>query len=176
MIDNNHRLDIRHRKVLAAIEDYGSFLEVGPGNAKCSLYLLRKSKDVEMIDIDTDNMRNIEEICNREGLKFVFFNQNILTFRTERKYEVVFACQVIEHIEPWKQAVRSMIDLATKAVILTTPVGNSFHSPDHKHFFKPIDFDWLKAEFGKRMFIYTTPTKPADIDRVKYCFVVEIYK
>lgn len=86
-------------------------------------------------------------------------------------YDCVFASEVIEHIEDYKLAVNEMIRIAKKKVVITTPIGKSFSSPDHKHIFSIKDFRFIK----ERMITDSIITKLADRETGQRCFYMEIF-
>jgi len=169
--------NIEHNKVLAAIENYNTFLDVGSGPGNCAEYLLNRNKDVELLDITTKYKIKMKRYFIEHKLKFIFHHSDILKFRTKKKYDIVYACEVIEHIRDWKAAIKKMLNLATCGVVLTTPVKDGFYDPDHKHEFKGSDFDWLKKRYKDKFFIYKTITVKLNLTNPrKRCFIIEIYK
>jgi hypothetical protein len=163
-------LCILYQEILKIVKPFDTFLEVGPGFGDFSLYLLSLGKKVEMLDIKENDLIPMKKICEEKGYNYIFHLQNTIEIVLNKTYDVVFAAEVIEHIEDYKKAIFNMIKLAKHKVILTTPVGGSFYSPDHKHCFSAADFKFIDKPYKIR----SIATKKIDISTNKRAFLIEI--
>lgn len=157
--------------VLEAIKGFGSFLEVGPGIGSLSLYLLSIGKTVRLLDIVAEQLDAFRVLCARMKYLYVLYHQDIVTASLPSDFvDCVFAVEVIEHIEDYQEAVRKMISLARKKVVITTPAGGCFSDPGHVHVFSAEDFTFIPCPYA----LVTTATKEIDIKTSKRVFFIEI--
>ena len=176
-------LDRRHQFVIERVMAHQpkSVLEVGPGTGKLGWHLFfREGVGVAFLDNDLDNLRAIQAFAVSQGVRTIeYFQEDIGASRQPLAQgigDVVVACEVIEHVPDWRQAIGNMMTLARKAVVFTTPVGYSFDDPGHVHHFKAQDFLWLAAFEDWAFNLWTMPTKLADIKTEQACFVVELIR
>lgn len=168
-------LDRRHQMVIDLVwrADYlptavPTYLEVGPGTGKLGLALDDALGIVTFLDVDPYLLSAIK--AKSEDVEAI--EADISTWQADRQWDVVIACEVIEHVGDWRAAVRNMMAAARHRVVMTTPMGNSYYDPGHVHQFAIKDFAWLRQETGWRVNLLATITKEEDIDRNQMCFVV----
>jgi len=159
-----------YQEVLKIINPFDEILEVGPGYGEFSLYLLNQGKKVEMLDIKEDDLVIMKKICEEKGYNYSFHLDDISTSKLSKTYDAVFAIEVVEHIEDYKDAILKMMSLAKYKVVLTTPVLNAFYDPSHKHFFLEPDFEFIKSYKIKKI-ITAKVDIPVEWKRV---FLIEI--
>lgn len=168
------KLDIRFVRVLKKLEGMESVLDVGSGNGKLALHLLREGKKVDLFDNTDEYMAKFRELTTNEKLDYHFYLDDITNpehyHLLTNQYDAVVACEVIEHIPKYKRAIKNMMAFAKKKVVLTTPIMNCFYSPTHVHDFNYDSFDFLDYQFS----IEKSYTKKADISRDKKVFIVDI--
>lgn len=161
---NKELLDIRHIKMLEEIKDYTRILEVGPGNGRLGLLLLKKGKEVDLLEVSfTEEQKIMKEVCDEFNFPHnLFIGKLPYQHNIKRTYEVVIVSEVIEHVPNYQEAIEDLLKLTEKKLILTTPVEKSYFSPEHVHFFKEEDFEFIKKDFGFTYSIEKIKTKILD--------------
>lgn len=177
-------LDVRFRRVIRKIGTAKDILEVGFGTGKLAMYLMSQGHNVDLLDIDDSYVSAFEEVAwRRLGKKrdtsYKFIQHDIgktkglprpIKDLLVKKYDTVVACEVIEHITEYRNAVSNMIACARRQVVLTTPYRNLFYSEDHKHVFEYEHFYFLAYQYS----IERSFTKPADIRKGKIVLIIDI--
>lgn len=84
---------------------------------------------------------------------------NVFEMNLEGSFEIVTCLEVIEHLEDWKDAVRNLLKIATRKVIITVPYREQIpeeicihcHKPTprygHLHSFDESSFDEFKQDY-----------------------------
>jgi len=162
-------LDRRHQAYLEDIRHCDSFLEIGARDGKSSLYLASLGNDVTCIDIKWDP-RELISFCEQSKIDISYIEGDFLSYEFDKKFDCVFAAEVIEHIDDWSAFLKKMISLSSKYVVVTTPVGRSFFDPGHVNFFKEDDFYYLSEYGGLR--IERLYTKESDKKSGQQCFYI----
>jgi len=91
--------------------------------------------------------------------------------------DVVVASEVMEHLRFWKDALKNLLQITKKKLILTFPYGNSYLDPDHKNFWNDDsikEFEELVAP--NKIIINKIITKPDDVKNNQLIYLVEITK
>jgi len=167
-------IDRRHKKVIDHVLPHGHILEVGPGIGKLAVYFASQGRPYSMVDIDRSKLLTYYEYIGNEikTPSHVFKEPWEWSMLPDDVYTTVIASEVIEHVSDYKWIVNEMLRVAICNVILTTPVGKSFFSPEHLHFFKEEDFDFIPYDYT----IEKIYTKESDIENEQQCFFIEISK
>lgn len=171
-------LDRRYQKVIELMKNFNTFLEVGPGTGTVSFYLLSQGKKVSMLDLSDEDLTVFKSACEKYKYPYIFHKGNIAEpiffvqsfYELSKPFDVVFACEVIEHITDYQKAINNMIELARSKVVLTTPVLAGYYSPDHKHFFLEQDFEFIEHPYTIERII----TKEDDLLYGQENFLIEI--
>jgi len=164
-------IDRRHKRIVDAVEGCGHICEFGPGNGKLGVYFISKGIPVSFVDISRERLRDFYTHIGDEVSVpcFVYSEPWELRFLPDDGFGAVIAAEVIEHVKDWKRLIVEMIRIARKKVVITTPVGESFWDPGHKHFFEKSDFDFLD-----NFTIEEIITKEGDKQTGNRCYLVEI--
>jgi len=165
-------LDRRHQKIVEAVPAESNVLEIGPGDGKLGVYFISKYQPYYMIDISKKRLFSFYEHIGNE------MKTPCYVFEEPWEWEIlecniaqtVIAAEVIEHVDDYKWMINEMIRLSRGKVILTTPVGQSFFSPDHKHFFSEEDFEFIERPYT----IEQIATKESDYETGQRCFFIII--
>lgn len=89
--------------------------------------------EADGVDIDPD----IIPVCKKNtGARLWQMLENV-----DRKYDVVTAVSVVEHVEDYKQFIKGMWKRVDKGgiLIIIVPIGKELDSPDHFHWFNFYD-------------------------------------
>ncbi len=181
---NQPVLDVRFKRVLKKLGKAQNVLEVGFGTGKLAMHLMAWGINVDMLDISEAYMPVFEEVASRRlgrkrGTDYQFIQHDIgatkglprhLKSKMIKRYDTVVACEVVEHIQEYRNAVSNMIACASKQVLLTTPYRNTFFSDDHKHSFEYEHFYFL----GYQYTVERSFTKAADMPKKKMVLIIDI--
>jgi len=90
---------------------------------------------------------------------------------------VVICSQVLEHLKDYKQAVKNLLELAERRIIITIPYDRSFASPDHVNIWNNDSVD----EFYDMCEPYSVAisrirTKIKDIQLKQWCYLIVVDK
>lgn len=112
-----------------------SLLDVGSGRGR-SLWPILNELDVSILCVDPIEWRcDVINAVHNGGVKKVkATNKDILDFISDTRFEVVTALEVLEHIPLATQALKKIMDLAIKFVVITVP-SKPDNNPEHVHFF-----------------------------------------
>lgn len=167
-------LDHRYLCVLERIAAYETYLEIGTGQGMEAVFLASMGKSVKTIDVSDqhlpDILKYIGEKNNVPDVELTIADFNDHDFNP---VDVVFACQVVEHVRDYKAFVNKMIATAKKRVVITVPKGRCFYDPGHVHFFKGQDFDFIK-EVDHHVEIDEIITKPKDLYTGDRALIIDI--
>lgn len=164
-------LDLRDLEVVKLLpEDINAtILTVGSGTGRIEWHIRTRGYNV----LATDIARKVEwdDASNR-----TFQIMNIMKPNQEQR-DVVMCLQVIEHLSDYKTAVRNLIKLAKKRVIITTPYKYSFNDPGHCNHWDNDSINVIK-EIAKpyKVTISKIITKQKDLETGQRCFLICIDK
>jgi len=127
-------------------ENFDTVLDVGCGGGRLSYALVQAGYKVTAIEPAYWYRKKVQEFISThlsDG-NFTMLDGDIhnLDFPDDL-FDVVISAATIEHIEMPEKGVGELIRIAKKCVIITTPVGNTCLSPDHRHVFFRQDIDEL---------------------------------
>ncbi|MEW6417130.1 MAG: methyltransferase type 11 [Nitrospirota bacterium] len=114
-------------------------LEIGPGRRVVTDYLIKAGLDISSCDIDPKIKADYH--CNLEDIPL------------EMSYELVFCCEVLEHMpyEKFYPSLKKIYSLTTKYALISLPQRH------HLFYFKIIimnrtlfEFKWIKPIFRKK--------------------------
>ena len=165
-------LDRRHEKVVKAVPNEGAVLEVRPGDGKLGVYFLNRGQPYSMIDVSRKRLFSFYEHIGMDLSVPCFCFNDMWEWAVipSDSYNSVIACDVIEHVSDYRAMVNEMIRISRHRVILTTPVGQSFFSEEHVHFFEEKDFEFIDKPYT----IEQITTKASDEQSGQRCFYIEI--
>jgi 2-polyprenyl-3-methyl-5-hydroxy-6-metoxy-1,4-benzoquinol methylase len=101
-------------KYLSKIKNIDNFIEIGGFPGVFSAYFYTKGcKSVSLLDfyVDESMVRNFEKINNIPENTIQCIESDFFTFKTNKKYDVVFSFGFIEHFEDTKDVIKRHVEL-----------------------------------------------------------------
>lgn len=100
----------RYRKMVGSIRRGSYFLEVGPGNGDFLKYLVKCGFKGEAIDISEKSIADIKrDLGSTTGV--IVKKDSIFTYKPKRKYDLISAFEVLEHIKDDVGAIKRIYSL-----------------------------------------------------------------
>lgn len=162
--------EMKFKAILDAFpKEWESVADIGCEQGTLTNYLKKQfpEKKVLAIDVVDKNRYNLDVILwdiqedPPEGLEA----------------DVVVASEVLEHIRWWKDALKNLLKITKKKLILTFPYGNSYLDPDHRNFWDDYSIEEIKELVAPyKITINKTITKPDDVKNNWLIYLVEITK
>ena len=90
---------------------------------------------------------------------------------------IVICSQVLEHLKDWQLALENLIKLTEVRLIITVPYRHSFHSPGHVNFWDEtsvVEFNYFCRPYS--VAISKIRTKPEDVERGQWCYLIVVDK
>ncbi len=123
---------VRNFLVYSTIKKYSeqvrNICEIGCGVGNLSSKLGRKGYKVDAFDLD----RNAVALAKRHNKNnnVNFFTKDVLTLRTNKKYDMVLAIEVIEHIKNDAIAIKNIARILKKNgfLLVTVPVNEKYRT------------------------------------------------
>jgi ubiquinone/menaquinone biosynthesis C-methylase UbiE len=191
----NLNLDIRHISIIDALpihEALNEVLTVGCGSCKIELWLIQNGFDVTSSDfLEEASKFNFDEQRKLIGSHEIeIINSNILDIETfpKKSYESVICSEVLEHLPDYTLALKNLLSLAQKRLILTVPWKRSFDdtSPPPKGHcnywndvvsgvFKDIN-EFIDLCKPHAVSIQKIRTKPKDVSMRQYDYLIIVDK
>lgn len=127
-----------------------SLLDIGPGRGVFLLPLLNAFPDLPITSIDildhrVDMIKKISE-GGYKNLTALKMDVKCLEFE-DKFFEITTALEVLEHIEDYKSAIKEIIRVTTKYIIISVP-SNKDNNPEHINFFSNLEMKEIFSEFG----------------------------
>lgn len=102
----------RYKKMVDRIKKDSYFLEVGPGNGDFLKHLIKKGYRGEAIDISEKSIQDLKkDLGEIPGIKIK--KDSIFTYKSAKKFDLVSAFEVLEHIENDEGAIKRIYSLLT---------------------------------------------------------------
>lgn len=109
-------------------------LDIGCGEGKDSVFLARCGYKVSAFDISDAGIEKTKRLADRANVFIDVFKANILDFRLERKYDILFSSGVLHYIKPeMKEEIFANYKEFTEAGGI-----NAFHQFVDKPFISPV--------------------------------------
>lgn len=159
--------EMKNKQIIDLIpEGTKTIADVGCGEGILTRYL-KKKYDVTPFDIEDKN---------RFGLTDVRI-WDITEDPPEERYDVVIASEVLEHIRWWKDALKNLLKITDKKLILTVPVGNSYYDDGHVNFWDDQNIHEIgEVALPHQTIIKKGITKPEDTRLHQLAYFIEIFK
>jgi len=94
-----------------------------------------------------------------------------------KQVDVIICSQVLEHIKDWQVALKNIIEIAQRKVIITIPWEKSYYDPDHKNFWNDFNIgDIEEVAEPYRISIRKTITKKEDFLSKQRIYFINIWK
>ena len=157
------------REVLGLIPpvEMKNILEIGCGNGQSSVFFARNGYFVSAFDIDETSIDNAKTLAKNAGVEVNFFCADILNYKIDEEFDVIYAADVIQFIPPQdrKQLFKMLQEhtkigglnvmnaIVQKSFVDTTPVLT-----DVEHFYNTAELfgyygrDW-KFELLKEIYL-----------------------
>lgn len=129
-----------------------TLLDVGSGRGVFLFPLLCEFPNLDVSSIDVLPFRTeLLSILNEGGIKNLHpYNADICTWEHPRKsFDVVTALEVLEHIPDTDAAVKNIVRLAKKYVIVSVP-SKPDNNPEHIHLFTNKDLEDVFVRHGAK--------------------------
>tara|TARA_R110002110_G_scaffold45817_4_gene139289 strand:+ start:383 stop:1123 length:741 start_codon:yes stop_codon:yes gene_type:complete len=129
-------------------EDY-ECLDIGAGAGTFAKSLAKRVKTVECTELSA----NLLEECKRLGFKT--YDEDILTLELEKKYDIVFAWHVLEHLEDIHAFVDKVRNLTKRYVVIEVPLLTALNGQGRRRRLKEPNlgnFDGHAHYFSHRSF------------------------
>jgi len=102
----------RYRRLIGSVDKDSYFLDVGPGNGDFVKYLVKKGFSGETIDISQKSIEDLKrDLGNNSNV--VIKKDSIFTYKPKKKYDIISAFEVLEHIKDDVGAIRRIYSLLT---------------------------------------------------------------
>ena len=126
------KLDIRHERIIKEIKNIAKkkeVLVVGAGDCKKDYHLIKDGFTVYSTDYQRAPWfdKNMESYFTT--LNYSLANIFDLSSFPVEKAETVLCCEVLEHIPNYKEALKNLLELTDKRLIITVPWRHSFNDP-----------------------------------------------
>lgn len=166
--DYNMFLNLKSRAIFSAIpSDTKSIADVGCGDGWTSRWLKGL---YEIYPIDIEN-------TDKCGVGVLKGDITDLKSFPVKKVDVSICSEVLEHIKEWRQALKNLIAITEKKVIITVPWRHSYSSPDHINFWNDDSVEEFKEiAFPHKIKITKRITKPEDDWLNQMIYFIEITK
>ncbi len=157
-------------------QSYSTMLDISCGKyAKILKWARWMGFDVVGTNIDEEAIKQNE----RDGIKCVRVDLNDenlqLPFKDD-SFDVVVCTEVIEHIKYPKKVIDEMYRVSKYVCLITTPLGDSYNTPDHINFWYIDDFVRELLNGYDNYTLRTIVTKPMDLLLNWRVFIVSIHK
>jgi len=125
-------------KILKNFLIYGKIntLNIGTGGGVETLFLLENKNIVTAVDIDNDVISRTKKrvLRNKYENKFSIYKQHINNFNSKSKFDLIYMCEVLEHIEDDKKTIKKVSDLLNlnASLIISTPTSSNGLFPFYK--------------------------------------------
>ena len=103
-----------------------NLLDVGCGQGNKTLYLSDYLGNIKAIGLDSSHTGiNLAKqvYSNKKNLEFIEMNLDDFSSKSEIKYDIVSALEVLEHIEDWQTLLSKMTNICNRYILLTFPTG-----------------------------------------------------
>lgn len=97
------RIDRKVLKFLPPIRPL-SILNIGCGEGKSAMFFARNGYMVSACDTSENNLQKAKKSADKAGLDINFFNADILNYRIETKFDIIYACGALQYIPPEERA------------------------------------------------------------------------
>jgi len=94
-----------------------------------------------------------------------------------KEVDVIICSEVLEHIKDWQVALKNLIEIAQRKVIITVPWENSYYDPGHINFWNDLNIGEFKEIASPyKIEIKKTITKKSDFHSKQRIYFIEIWK
>ena len=103
-----------------------TLLDVGCGQGNKTAYLSSYIGNIKAVGLDSSHTGiNLAKqlYADIKNLEFIEMNLDDFSSKSEIKYDIVSALEVLEHIEDWQTLLSKMADICNRYILLTFPTG-----------------------------------------------------
>lgn len=124
----------RRYELIKLMESGNNFLEIGPGKLIFTEELLSKYRRGELIELNPEVKKYFTQLRNKTKRKLTLHVINFEKFKTNKKFDLVVACEVMEHIKEDRKFLKKIYKILNKngSVIISIPSKMKYWGLDDK--------------------------------------------
>jgi len=131
---------IKNNKTLNGLE----ILDLGCGGGLVCEPLARLGANVTGIDFVKKNIETAKHHAKISKLDITYINQDLLSIKLNRQFDIILMLEVIEHLNNWKSAVNKILrHLKPSGKIIFSTINRTFHSRIFAIFFAEEVIKWI---------------------------------
>lgn len=113
----------RRYELVKLLESGNNFLEIGPGKLIFTKELLVKFKRGELIELNPEVKKYFFNLETEQKRKLTLHVINFEKFKTNKKFDLIVACEVMEHVKEDKKFLKMIYKILNKngSVIISVP-------------------------------------------------------
>jgi len=133
------------------IEPRESVMDMASGAGRIPFLIkqIRPNLEISVSDFSRRSLSDLEKM--KDLFSEVTFLDITKIDREDNWYDVITACEVLEHLDDPKIAVKEMARVARRKIIVTTPYRENTADPSHKWAFTLDDMYDLLSPYGQTM-------------------------
>lgn len=158
---------LKHQAIIKAIpSEVKTVMDLGCGEEELTDWL-RNNTDYTIYGIDIYQHSDkvlIGDIVDKDSFPI-------------KEVDVIICSQVLEHIKDWQVALKNLIEIAQKKVIITIPWEDSYLDPGHINFWNDLnigDFEEIAEPY--KITVTKKLTKESDFHSKQRIYFIEIWK
>jgi len=144
----------RHRRriILNILKklDFHSCLDTGCAQPYLLEVLLKEGKLAFGCDISDEVIRANKNTF--PGMQFEEVDISKETYPFNKKFDLVISSEVLEHIEDWRSAVKNLIQMSRRYLLITVPTGKVHNMDRLVGHFRHYNYEVLRDEIEKNNF------------------------
>jgi 2-polyprenyl-3-methyl-5-hydroxy-6-metoxy-1,4-benzoquinol methylase len=155
----------RVNKIKGILKEEYTLLDVGGSCGTFGVHIKPYVKEIEITDLANYQKKESER------LGFKFYQGNFLTLNIDKKYDIVTAWHVLEHINDVNKFIEKCKSLSKKYIVIEVPterkIQQNIESDGHIHYFTSSSFKVLLDKFFKTYTLQKGVQKPALLAIIK---------
>lgn len=156
IIKLKHENITKNNKILKGLE----ILDLGCGGGLVSEPLTRLGASVTGIDFVKKNIKTAKHHAKISNLKINYLNQDILSIKLNKKFDIILMLEIIEHINNWESVVNKILKyLKPDGKIIFSTINRTLHSKIFAIFIAEEILKWVP----KKTHNYRKLVKPKEL-------------